>query len=90
MLFNVDKVLFLGDVLIIGMFFKCLNYNQEEWELVIIVMFYLVKLMVCNVLIDKMLLGQSGGQDCDIVGDVVWWLFVLGVVDLVIMFGFLK
>ena len=45
---NLDKVPFLGDVPIIGTFFKRVNYNQEERELVIIVTPHLVRPMARN------------------------------------------
>nr|WP_311526809.1 type II and III secretion system protein family protein [uncultured Ralstonia sp.] len=87
---NVDKVPFLGDVPIIGTFFKRLNYNQEERELVIIVTPHLVKPMARNAPIDKMLPGQSGGQDRDTASDPVWRPFALGVADPATMPGFSK
>jgi pilus assembly protein CpaC len=87
---NVDKVPFLGDVPIIGTFFKRLNYNQEERELVIIVTPHLVKPMARNAPIDKMLPGQSGGQDRDTARDAVWRPFALGVADPAAMPGFSK
>lgn len=85
---NVDKVPFLGDVPIIGTFFKRLNYNQEERELVIIVTPRLVRPMARNAPIDKMLPGQTGGQDRDKAGLPVWQPFVLGVTDSAAMPGF--
>lgn len=87
---NVDKVPFLGDVPIIGTFFKRLNYNQEERELVIIVTPHLVKPMARNAPIDKMLPGQSGGQDRDTAAEPVWRPFALGVADPAAMPGFSK
>lgn len=85
---NVDKVPFLGDLPIIGSFFKRLNYNQEERELVIIVTPRLVRPMARNAPIDKMLPGQAGGQDRDQAGLPVWQPFVLGVADSAAMPGF--
>ena len=79
---------FLGDVPIIGTFFKRLNYNQEERELVIIVTPHLVKPMARNAPIEKMLPGQSGGQDRDTAGGAVWRPFALGVADPATMPGF--
>ena len=81
---------FLGDVPVIGTFFKRLNYNQEERELVIIVTPHLVKPMARNAPIDKMLPGQSSGRDRDTAGDPVWRPFALGVADPAAMPGFSK
>lgn len=85
---NVDKVPFLGDLPVIGTFFKRLNYNQEERELVIIVTPHLVKPMARNAPIDKMLPGQAGGQDRDQASAPVWRPFALGVADPATMPGF--
>ncbi|MBB6584338.1 type II and III secretion system protein family protein [Ralstonia solanacearum] len=85
---NVDKLPFLGDLPIIGSFFKRLNYNQEERELVIIVTPRLVRPMARNAPIDKMLPGQAGGQDRDQAGLPVWQPFVLGAADSAAMPGF--
>ncbi len=85
---NVDKVPFLGDVPIIGTFFKRLNYNQEERELVIIVTPHLVKPMARNAPLEKMLPGQIGGKDRDTAGEAVWRPFALGVADPATMPGF--
>lgn len=85
---NVDKVPFLGDLPVIGTFFKRLNYNQEERELVIIVTPHLVKPMARNAPIDKMLPGQTGGQDRDQASAPVWRPFALGVADPATMPGF--
>lgn len=85
---NVAKVPFLGDLPVIGSFFKRLNYNQEERELVIIVTPHLVKPMARNAPIDKMLPGQAGGQDRDQAGAPVWRPFALGVADPATMPGF--
>ncbi|KAB0563814.1 type II and III secretion system protein family protein, partial [Brucella pituitosa] len=52
---NLNKVPFLGDLPVIGTFFKQLNYNQDERELVIIVTPHLVRPMARNAPIDKML-----------------------------------
>ncbi len=85
---NLDKVPFLGDVPIIGTFFKRVNYNQEERELVIIVTPHLVKPMARNAPIDKMLPGQTSGQDRDRAGAPVWRPFALGIADPATMPGF--
>ncbi|UCF22324.1 MAG: type II and III secretion system protein family protein [Ralstonia sp.] len=74
---NVDKVPLLGDLPIIGAFFKRLNYNQEERELVIIVTPHLVRPMARNAPIEAML----PGQDRDKAGQPVWQPFALGVAD---------
>lgn len=74
---NVDKVPILGDLPIIGAFFKQFNYNQEERELVIIVTPHLVRPMARNAPIEPML----PGQDRDKAGQPVWQPFVLGVAD---------
>lgn len=74
---NVAKVPILGDLPIIGTFFKQLNYNQEERELVIIVTPHLVRPMARNAPIEAML----PGQDRDKAGQPVWQPFVLGVAD---------
>ncbi|WP_296224169.1 type II and III secretion system protein family protein [Ralstonia sp. UBA689] len=74
---NVDKVPILGDLPIIGAFFKRLNFNREERELVIIVTPHLVRPMARNAPIEPML----PGQDRDKAGQPVWQPFVLGVAD---------
>lgn len=85
---NLDKVPFLGDLPVIGTFFKRLNYNQEERELVIIVTPHLVKPMARNAPIDKMLPGQANGQDRDRAGLPVWRPYALGIADPASMPGF--
>ncbi|CAJ0701031.1 type II and III secretion system protein family protein [Ralstonia mannitolilytica] len=85
---NLDKVPFLGDLPVIGTFFKRLNYNQEERELVIVVTPHLVKPMARNAPIDKMLPGQSNGQDRDRAGAPVWRPFAFGIADPATMPGF--
>ncbi|WKZ88251.1 type II and III secretion system protein family protein [Ralstonia pickettii] len=74
---NVSKVPILGDLPIIGAFFKQLNYNQEERELVIIVTPHLVRPMARTAPIDQMLPGKAR----DSAGQPVWQPFVLGVAD---------
>jgi len=85
---NLDKVPLLGDLPIIGTFFKHLNYNQDERELVIIVTPHLVKPMARNAPIDKMLPGQANGQDLDRPDAPVWRPFALGIADSAAMPGF--
>lgn len=85
---NLSKVPFLGDLPVIGTFFKQLNYNQDERELVIIVTPHLVKPMARNAPIDKMLPGQANGRDLDRPDAPVWQPFTLGVADPAAMPGF--
>ncbi|XAH24552.1 type II and III secretion system protein family protein [Xylophilus sp. GW821-FHT01B05] len=56
---NVDKVPMLGDLPILGAFFKRQNYQQKETELVIIVTPRLVKPMARGTNLDGMLPGRA-------------------------------
>lgn len=85
---NLNKVPFLGDLPVIGTFFKQLNYNQDERELVIIVTPHLVKPMARNAPIDKMLPGQASGRDLDRPDAPVWRPYTLGIADPAAMPGF--
>lgn len=85
---NLNKVPFLGDLPVIGTFFKQLNYSQDERELVIIVTPHLVRPMARNAPIDKMLPGQANGQDLDRPDAPLWRPFTLGIADPAAMPGF--
>ena len=72
---SVNKVPLLGSLPIIGMFFKNLNYSQEETELVIIVTPRLVQPLPVNANLEAMLPGarsenRNAGQ--------VWGPYMLG------------
>lgn len=84
-MFNINKVLFLGDLFIIGVFFKNLSYQQNDKEFVIIVMLYFVVLIVQGVLL-LVMLGELFEQ-CD---GLVWCLYLGGMVLLDVGLGFLK
>lgn len=70
---NVDKVPLLGDLPIIGAFFKNLSYRSEEKELVIIVTPHLVKPLA-----REARLTPLPGAGTDVANPAVWTPYLLG------------
>ncbi len=70
---NVNKVLFLGDLPVIGAFFKILQYSQADRELVIIVTPHLVAPIAKNAALPATPGGQAEQRD-----GPVWRSFVGG------------
>ncbi|CAG2154315.1 type II and III secretion system protein family protein [Cupriavidus plantarum] len=71
---NVNKVPFLGDLPIIGAFFKNLNFHQEDRELVIIVTPHLVKPMAK----DAPAIAAVGNDGTTRTNPNVWGRFIAG------------
>ena len=72
---SVNKVPLLGSLPIIGMFFKNLNYSQEETELVIIVTPHLVQPLPADTNLEAMLPGARAEQRN---AGKVWAPYLLG------------
>ncbi|MGB3070734.1 MAG: type II and III secretion system protein family protein [Ottowia sp.] len=72
---SVNKVPLLGDLPILGTFFKNLNYSQEETELVIIVTPHLVQPLPPGTDLDAMLPGERSEQRN---AGKVWGPYVVG------------
>ncbi len=71
---NVDKVPLLGDLPIIGTFFKRLNFHQEDRELMIVVTPHLVKPIARNAPVAVTLPGEATSSG----SPWTWRTFVLG------------
>lgn len=71
---NVDKVPLLGDLPIIGTFFKRLNFHQEDRELMIVVTPHLVK----PIARDAPVLRALPGEGKTVAEPWTWRTFVLG------------
>ena len=72
---NVSKIPFLGDLPILGSFFKNLNFHQEDRELMIVVTPHLVKPLAK----DAPAVAGVGGDDGRTSSDPnVWGRFMLG------------
>ena len=72
---SVSKVPLLGDLPILGTFFKNLNYSQEETELVIVVTPHLIQPLPASTNLQELLPGASSEQPN---AGQVWWPFVAG------------
>ncbi|MGE8321339.1 MAG: type II and III secretion system protein family protein, partial [Comamonas sp.] len=72
---SVNKVPLLGDLPILGAFFKNLNYSQEETELVIIVTPHLVQPLPPGTNLEAML---PGGRQERPNADQVWAPYIVG------------
>lgn len=72
---NVSKVPLLGDLPILGTFFKNLNYSQEETELVIVVTPHLIQPLPASTNLQELLPGALSEQRN---ANQVWLPFVVG------------
>jgi pilus assembly protein CpaC len=71
---NVDKIPFLGDLPIIGSFFKNLNFHQEDRELMIVVTPHLVQPLAK----DSQAAANVANDGRTSASPNVWGRFVLG------------
>ncbi|RZT29352.1 pilus assembly protein CpaC [Cupriavidus agavae] len=71
---NVSKVPFLGDLPILGSFFKNLNFHQEDRELMIVVTPHLVKPLAR----DSQAVASVGNEGRTSASPNVWGRFVMG------------